>query len=152
LHSDGSIYRVREFWPTRELAQAVLDKWQHEHDEWQQVVETAHAAIKARTVRQVAAMVAREIRIEARTTRLAADARDALEAIRARKPEHVWVHGDVFMAKTRDQGQQAMIYLNPSPHALSVIFLHPNGKNWASHAVSRYLKDATFLFNIREKL
>ena len=31
LHSDGSVYRTPEYWPTRELAQAVLDKYQPKH-------------------------------------------------------------------------------------------------------------------------
>ena len=31
LHSDGSVHRTVEYWPTRELAQAVLDKYQPQH-------------------------------------------------------------------------------------------------------------------------
>lgn len=31
LHSDGSIYGTGEYWPTREDAQAVLDKFQPKH-------------------------------------------------------------------------------------------------------------------------
>ena len=31
LHSDGSVLSCAEFWPTREQAQAVLDKYQPEH-------------------------------------------------------------------------------------------------------------------------
>ncbi len=31
LHSDGSVHCTVEYWPTRELAQAVLDKYQPEH-------------------------------------------------------------------------------------------------------------------------
>ena len=31
LHSDGSVWHTVEYWPTRELAQAVLDKYQPQH-------------------------------------------------------------------------------------------------------------------------
>ncbi|KKK57424.1 hypothetical protein LCGC14_3054590, partial [marine sediment metagenome] len=31
MHSDGSVLNTCEYWPTRELAQAVLDKYQPAH-------------------------------------------------------------------------------------------------------------------------
>lgn len=31
LHSDGNVYPTPEYWPTREIAQTVLDKYQPKH-------------------------------------------------------------------------------------------------------------------------
>lgn len=90
LHSDGSILKTIEYWPTREQAQAVLDKYQ---------------------------------------------------------PAHVWEHGDVFEEKRGT----TMIYLviDATPY----VYCCP-GPCWGAHdnSVSSYLQNATFLFNIKEKL
>ena len=87
LHSDGSIYYVcGEYWPTRELAQAVLDKYQ----------------------------------------------------------PHVWEHGDIFR-----HGSTIMIYLYP----LSGEEIRSISSRCCGNCDPKfYLKDATFLFNITEKL
>lgn len=96
LHSDGSVYSTREFWPTRELAQSVLDKYQ---------------------------------------------------------PAHVWKHGDVFETETLSQGRQTMIFLSVQGLETCVIFLASNSRNRnASRQLGAYLKNATFLFNIKSKL
>ena len=88
LHSNGKVYGTREYWPTPELAQAVLDKYQ---------------------------------------------------------PPHVWEHGDVF----ENWGGVIMIYLMPNtgPEVRSIVCQCTGTCNVISQ-----LEDATFLFNIREKL
>jgi len=69
------------------------------------------------------------------------------------KPEHVWEHGDVFRSNGMDHGQ-TMMYLHPEkrygkrkPSAIYV-----SGDTYAYSNVSRYLKGAKFLFNIKDKL
>jgi hypothetical protein len=99
LHSDGSVFKTPEYWPTREVAQVILDKFQPP------------------------------------------------------KPKHVWRHGDVF---ERENGA-VLIYLVVSGGPL-VYCLRPTG--WfapsfhpdAAGLVDECLKDAKFLFNVREKL
>ena len=89
LHSNGNIFPAcPEWWPTRELAQAVLDKYQ---------------------------------------------------------PKHVWEHGDVFEGTL-----YTMMFLHSKHERPTVVYL--NSDIAALQSVSRYLENATFLFNIREKL
>ena len=94
LHSDGKILDgAPEYWPTRELAQAVLDKWQPP------------------------------------------------------KPEHVWVHGDVF-----ENCIGTWIYLRPGGSTKVIHLTKPENDGEGGSTPDIQLKDATFLFNIREKL
>ena len=91
LHSDGSIYETTEYWPTRELAQAVLDKYQP-------------------------------------------------------VPKHVWKHGDVF----KTPGYLIMMFVKTHDKPAKVIYLNDDMN--ATCKTQEYLGNATFLFNIREKL
>ena len=88
MHRDGEvIYNTCEYWPTREQAQAVLDKF---------------------------------------------------------RPVHVWKHADVLQ-----HGLTTMIYLTPSTGPeLRSISCECTGR----YEPENYLKDATFLFNIKSKL
>lgn len=90
MHSDGNVYRTREYWPTRELAQAVLDKYQ---------------------------------------------------------PPHVWEHGDVFRTTQGWIMMYHRFFSNP-PQVMCIVGLCDG----PSEMMERNLQDATFLFNIREKL
>lgn len=97
LHSDGSILGSREYWPTKEMAEEILEKYYP-------------------------------------------------------KPKHVWEHGDVF--KTRSGN--VMIYLDsticgstrrePEAWCISDVCGGP------SLDLIMSLKDATFLFNIKDEL
>ena len=87
LHSDGTKLPRGEFWPTKEQAQAVLDRHQ---------------------------------------------------------PKHVWVHGDVFTV-----GRYPMVYIREGS---SVYIYHLTPCHTVTHTLKTYLKDATFLFNIKDKL
>ena len=98
MHGDGSVFhRCGEYWPTREQAQAVLDKYQ---------------------------------------------------------PPHVWKHGDVFK---RESGT-VLIYLivNKGPVIYSVYspyHVYPGYHPMvAAPNPEVCLSDATFLFNIKDKL
>lgn len=96
LHSNGTIYRTNEYFPTREDAQAVLDKF---------------------------------------------------------RPQHVWEHGDVFSIP----GGYTMIYMNAkyATHGPQVFYIGFNDGLIdlnASCSIEDYLKIATFLFNIKEKI
>ncbi len=94
LHSDGSVYRTVEYWPTRELAQTVLDKYY---------------------------------------------------------PKHVWKHGDVF----NSDGEYPKVYIKISDQQPQVFHLQgaPNDEGMVAMGhFSKYLKDATFLFNINNIL
>lgn len=88
LHSNGSIWRTAEYFPTRERAQDVLDKFQ---------------------------------------------------------PKHVWKHGDVF----KNSIGVTMIYIEPlTGPAVYSVSCYCTGTCGVEH----HLKNATFLFNIKEKL
>ncbi len=95
LHSDGNTFwDCWEYWPTRELAQKILDKYQ---------------------------------------------------------PKHVWEHGDVF----NSDGEYPKVYIKISDQQPQVFHLQGalNGEGMAALChFSKYLKDATFLFNIKDKL
>lgn len=97
LHSDGQIYHhAAEYWPTRALAQTVLDKY---------------------------------------------------------LPPHVWKHGDVF----RRSSGTVMVYIVVDDGPI-VYCVYPSDNFYPDyHPGSRgdlnaCLLDATFLFNIKEKL
>ncbi len=97
MHRDGEMIKgAPEYWPARELAQAVLDKYQ---------------------------------------------------------PEHVWEHGDVF--ESGDPITSGiMMYVYPIiSHKTEPILVYINqGYYPPTKGINTYLKDATFLFNIKDKL
>ena len=90
LHSDGRIFtRCPEYWPAREHAEEILDKYYPE-------------------------------------------------------PKHVWKHGDVFVVQNFPmiclcEGTSRRVY-------------HLTSGHMATCSMESYLKDATFLFNIKDKL
>ena len=95
LHTDGeAYYRCGEYWPTRELAQAVLDKYQ---------------------------------------------------------PPHVWEHGDVFSVLVECGHDIHMMFVHITHDRATMIRLSDKG-TLVQEEYPDYLKNATFLFNIREKL
>ena len=63
-------------------------------------------------------------------------------------PPHVWVHGDVFMARSRVE----MVYFNPTAPSRNpqVQFLDANFSVSRINDVDHYLKGAKFLFNIND--
>lgn len=93
LHSDGSVFKTPEYWPTRKDAQAVLNKFQ---------------------------------------------------------PKHVWKHGDVFELSKGT----ILIYL-VGEHEEELVF-KISGYGFTAHndnqTAAYWLRGATFLFNIKEKL
>ena len=91
MHRDGEVLSTREYWPTEEQAQAVLDKFQ---------------------------------------------------------PKHVWLHGDVF--KVSKTWGSIMMYVCPRGEEPRVVYL--NYDMVTTCRVSAYLDEATFLFNIADKI
>lgn len=94
LHSDGCVYNVREYFPTKKIAQKVLDKF-------------------------------------------------------FPKPEHKWKHGDVF--KSGLNHHLLMVYLeilNKQP----IAFCLESPISGPTTGIYGDLADATFLFNIKEKI
>ena len=69
------------------------------------------------------------------------------ELRKAFEPPHVWKHGDVF----ENRGGVIMIYVDPIFGGGSQIFYLGEDTN-ATCPVEAYLEDATFLYNIKEKL
>jgi len=93
LHSDGSVLSCAEFWPTKEQAQAVLDKY---------------------------------------------------------PPPRVWKHGDVFTSKAAPficlmfDGSERLRIFHLGSRAI--------GNSVSPKYLGEYLEDATFLFNVKDKL
>lgn len=95
LHSDGSVYDTLEYFPTKETAQKILDKYYP-------------------------------------------------------KPKHEWKHGDVFkFTACTDYG--TMMYVHPRyDKVASVVYVDRDNKPHSD--IEHYLKNAKFLFNIKEKI
>jgi hypothetical protein len=69
------------------------------------------------------------------------------------KPKHVWKHGDVFASKGADHGQ-TMMYLHPekSYGKRTPFVVYVSCDTCPYSEIEHYLKGATFLFNIKEKI
>ena len=70
------------------------------------------------------------------------------ELRKAFEPSHIWKHGDVFTNLT---GDIHYIYMNPIFGGDPQVFYLDDNTN-ATCPAKAYLEDATFLYNIREKL
>ena len=93
LHSDGRVFKTREYFPTRKTAQAVLDKFYP-------------------------------------------------------KPQHVWEHGDVFEYSLNGRIHKMICFTSKS---VASVFYFDCSMDVYSPVV-HYLKNAKFLFNIKEKI
>ena len=169
LHSDGQVLPTPEYWPTRELAQAVLDKYQPEVQTQAQVAwrlfrrQALSPQCQLRRwpahqpeVQTQAQIAWEEAVAEYDVTKTITDkawkkvekTADVLAYIKTQpKPRHVWKHGDVF----RSSSGHDMMYIKI--HDVSLVIDFNQAAGFSRDLCTKIcLIGATFLFNIREKL